>query len=369
MSSPETTDGGNRIAMSKIFHPLLYLLACATRQELARQVQYLKTENELLRSKLPKRITVTPKERRKLVRAGKKLGTAIKELITIVSPRTFARWVTGEEDPKKKPAKKAGRPRTPEEIRELVVKIATETGWGYTRILGELRKLGIRKISRQTVVNILKEHGLDPGPKRGKGTWDEFLKIHAKTLWACDFLSKKTWTLGGLVDMYLLVFIHIGSRRVWISAATAHPDSAWVAQQARNVCMEFAEEEHNPTWLMHDADTKFTKQFNGIFKSEGIKVKRHTPASPNLNAYVERFIQTIQQECLDHFVVIGQQHLNHIVSGYLAHYHAERPRQGLGNVPVTVASKQADNEEAVIGEVIRRDRLGGLLKHYERRAA
>jgi len=87
MSPPKTTDVGNGIAMSKIFHPLMYLLACATRQELARQVQYLKTENQILRSKLPKRITVTPDERRKLVRAGKKLGSAIKELITIVSPR------------------------------------------------------------------------------------------------------------------------------------------------------------------------------------------------------------------------------------------------------------------------------------------
>ena len=131
------------------------------------------------------------------------------------------------------------------------------------------------------------------------------------------------------------------------------------------------------TWLMHDADTKFTKQFDGIFKADGIKVKRHTPASPNLNAYVERFIQTLQQECMDHFVVIGQQHLNHIVSGYLTRYHEERPHQGLGNVPVRGASpepehstpKQPGDRQAGVDEIVRRDRLGGLLKHYERRAA
>ena len=128
--------------------------------------------------------------------------------------------------------------------------------------------MGIRKITRQTVKNILKEHGFDPGPKRGKGTWDEFLKIHAETLWQCDFFTKKAWTLGGLVEMYMLAFIHIGSRRVWVSTPTANPDSRWVAQQARNVCMEFAEEEHNPTYVMHDADTKFTKQFDEIFEEK-----------------------------------------------------------------------------------------------------
>jgi len=172
--------------MARIFHPLFLLLASSTEKELARQNQYLKEENRTLRAKLPKRITVTPEERRRLVKVGKKLGPAIKELITIVTPGTFARWVRDGEKPKGKP-RKTGRPRTPQEVRDLVVKIAAETGWGYTRILGELKRLGIRKISRQTVKNILKEHGFDPGPTRGQGTWDEFLKIHATTLWQCDF--------------------------------------------------------------------------------------------------------------------------------------------------------------------------------------
>jgi hypothetical protein len=109
----------------------------------------------------------------------------------------------------KQPGKR-GRPRTDKEIREIIVRLAKENGWGYTRILGELRKLGIRRASRSTVINVLKQHGLDPGPQRGEGSWDEFLKIHAKTLWACDFLSKKVCTkwilcqqrLGGLSRQY-----------------------------------------------------------------------------------------------------------------------------------------------------------------------
>ena len=84
--------------------------------------------------------------------------------------------------------------------------------WVYSRILGELMKLGIRKIGRTTVQNILKAAGLDPNPTRGRGTWDEFIKRHASTLWACDFLSVRSWTRRGLKDLYLLIFIHIESR-------------------------------------------------------------------------------------------------------------------------------------------------------------
>lgn len=195
--------------MSRIFHPILYLQACATRQELARQVHYLKTENQILRARLPKTIRTTPDERRQLVKAARGLGKDIlRQLASIVSPATLLKWLNQDDKPpsNRKPSTgKPGRPRTPDDVRELVIRIATETGWGYTRIRGELRKLGI-EVSRQTVVNILKEHGIDPGPKRGKGTWDEFIKIHAATLWQCDFLSKKCWTWTGPIDLYLLVY-------------------------------------------------------------------------------------------------------------------------------------------------------------------
>ena len=226
----------------RLLQPLFALYAAATDSQLARMVEYLKAENRILRDKLPKRLTVTARERHRLVRLGTRLGSAIRDLVTIVTPRAFARWVAGGRSPKPRAAKrKPGRPRTPEDIRRLVLKIARETGWGYARVLGELRKLGIRSVSRTTVATILREAGLDPGPKRGAGTWSDFVQRHAATLWACDFLSVRSATLRGFVDLYVLFFIHVGSRRVFASGVSANSDSAWVAQQARDASMQMNE--------------------------------------------------------------------------------------------------------------------------------
>jgi putative transposase len=194
--------------MSTLFQAFVWFLANAASSALARQVQYLKAENQILRAKLPKKVPVTPQERRTLLRYGKPIGAAIKELITIVTPRSFARWLEAEEErPAKPPRKKRGRRPTPDEVRELVLRLARENGWGYTRILGELKKLGVGKICRSTVVNILRDNGVDPRPRRGHGTWDEFLKFHFATLWACDFFTVKAWTLGGLVEFHVLFFL------------------------------------------------------------------------------------------------------------------------------------------------------------------
>ncbi len=152
----------------------------------------------------------------------------------------FQRWRADAKKTTRKPEKrKRGRPRKSEEIRQLVVRMARENGWGYTRILGELKKLRI-KLSRNTVKNILKENGLDPDPKRGLGTWDEFLKIHRSTLWAVDFLTKEVWTLTGRLTFYILFFVELHTGRVVISGVTPSPNGPWTAQQARNMRMLFS---------------------------------------------------------------------------------------------------------------------------------
>jgi putative transposase len=237
-------------------------------------------------------------------------------------------------------------------------------------VLGDLRKFGVRSVSKTTVAAILREAGLDPGPKRGAGTWSDFVARHASTLWACDFLSVRSATLKGFVDLYVLFFIHVGSRRVFVSGVTANPDSAWVSQQARNATMQMTEWGLPARFLLMDHDSKFTGEFDAVFEADGTEVKRVGPVAQNLNAYAERWIQSLRTECLDHFVVLGESHLRHILRDYLEHYNAERPHQARGNVPLP----DADAEEPCIlqfssDEVRCRERLSGRLRHYHRQAA
>jgi len=170
-------------------------------------------------------VCVTEQERNRLIRFAKNLGAkALNELATIVHPDTIRHWIREQGKTRKAKPAKVGRKRTAAEIEQLIVKLAKENGWGYTRILGELRKLGIRSVSRNTVKNTLKCNGYNPGPQRGKGTWDEFLKIHFQTLSQCDFFSKKVLTPKGLRDLFVLVFLHVETRRVFITPATYHPE-------------------------------------------------------------------------------------------------------------------------------------------------
>jgi putative transposase len=256
--------------MPRLLQPLWFILASVTDRKLARMVEYLKEENRILRSRLPRSITVTPRERNRLVKLGKRLGSAINELITIVTPRSFARWVVGDRIPKRhRVDRKPGRPRTEGEIRELILQLARETGWGYCRILGELKKLGIWAISKTTVANILREAGLDPGPKRGEGTWSDFVQRHAATLWACGFLTVRSMTTRGFVDQIALFFIHVGRRRVFVSGVSANPNHNWVTQQARNASMQMSEWRLPPSLLLIDHEKKFPRTFVSVFKAEG----------------------------------------------------------------------------------------------------
>ena len=359
-----------------VYTSLMLVIAGASQKELARQVSYLKAENQILRSRLPKRVILTEREKNRLIRFAKNLGSALNELATIVHPATIRRWIREASDRKSKKPSKAGRPRTAEQIEKLILKLAKDNGWGYTRILGELRKLGIESVTRNTVKNILKRNGYDPGPQRGPGTWDEFLKRHAKTMWQCDFYAKRVVSKKGLRDLYVMVFLHLETRRVFITPGTYHPNEAWVLEQAE-AFKDFTKQEKLPCkLLMHDRDTKFTKSFDEKFDSRSQEVKISAYRSPNTCAYVERFIQTLQQECLDHFIVFGQDHFNHLCSEYVAHYHEERPHQSLDNglLPHPKRRKgkkhlKEDTKTIRLSDIRCNERLGGLLKHYSHKKA
>jgi putative transposase len=352
--------------MKGLFQRLLLYLATGSAQESVKQLLFAKVQLEIMRSKLPRQIALTPQERTRLLKFGKPLGAKVKELITIVSPRTFARWLSAERE-RRQPAA-PGRPRKPEEIRQLILRLARDNSWGYLRIAGELRKLGVRKVARSTIRNILLENGLDLGPKRGEGTWHDFIKRHTETLWACDFFTKKVWTMRGLVDVYVLFFMHIGSRHVYVSGMTPNPDRAWMIQQARNMAIIFGDQPQPPRLLLRDFDSKFPAQFDAVLASSGTKVKKVGPFAPNLNAFAERWVRSIREECLNHFVVFGEDHLRHLVIQYLTFYNQFRPHQRKDNLPLT-GFDPPETQAVAADEIHCDERLGGLLKHYYRRVA
>jgi putative transposase len=354
--------------MAAIVHPLLTLLASLTRQELAQQVTYLKAENAILRSKLPDRITLNNQERRRLVRHGKTLGPRIKELISIVSYSAFRRWIRNMEDgpanrPKSEAKAKPGRPRTDENIADTIIRIRKETGWGYTKIVQAMRRLGHR-ISRQTVKNILVEAGLGPDPSDHPDTWSDFLKRHAATMWQCDFASKRKWTIKGMVDLYFLVFIHVETRRIWISPCTANPTGEWTTQQARNFDMFLRDKGLPCEILQRDQDSKYVDSFDEVFRSSGCKIKKTPARSPNLQAFVERVIQTLKHEVLNAFCVVNEKHLDHILRVSQDWYNHRRGHTGRDQLPPVRSQGTPRVVDLTKQRLVCHTELGGHIKSY-----
>lgn len=351
------------VHMPRFFDPLLHVLACASERQLLAQIQFLKGENQILRSRLPKQIRTTPVERARLLRLAEPLGReTIRHLVTVVSPDTFRRWLRKGENRQSAPRKRVGRPRTPDHICALVLRLADETGLGYTRIRGELKKLGI-SLARNTIKSILKREHRTPDPHRGEGRWDEFLRMHAETLWACDFLSVRAWTQRGLQSLYLVLFIHLDSRRIFVTPSTVAPTLAWTDEQARWFTIFLKDNGLECTHLIRDRDSKFKGGFDEILRVRGIKAVCLPRWSPNLNAYAERFVRSIKEECLSKIIPIGERHLRLAVEKFAKHYHRERTHQGLGNTLIEPLHESGD------GPVLCDDRLGGILRFYYRSAA
>ena len=170
------------------------------------------------------------------------------------------------------------------------------------------------------------------------------------------------------MDVFLLFFLHVGSRRVFLADLSARPDAVWVRQQAQNAVHRFAAEPIPPQILLRDYDAKFTAEFDGILQSAGVVVKKVGPRAPDLNAHIERWGRSLQEECLDHFVVFGEDHLRYLVDQYLAHYHLERHHQALQNETLTPPTFPLPGLRSIPDGVGCAERLGGLLKHFYLRA-
>ena len=247
-----------------------------------------------------------------------------------------------------------------------MVRMAQENrSWGYDRIVGALANLGYT-ISDQTVGNILKRHGLLPAPERKTTTtWKEFIRTHLDVLVATDFLTAEVWTLGGLVTYYVLFFIHLSSRKIHVAGVTPHPNEAWMIQMARHVTMEEWGFLSPGQYLIHDRDTKFCAAFQQIIDAAEIKRVVLPPRSPNLNAYAERWIRSVKDEALSRMILCGEASLRHVLNEYVNHYHQERNHQGKGNVLLFPRPSPVGDAD---GSIQCHERLGGLLKYYEKAA-
>ena len=185
-----------------------------------------------------------------------------------------------------------GRPPLESSLRTLILRLGRENPhWGYRRIVGELKGLGIA-VSATSVRKVLREGGLQPAPERSHSSWRAILRTQAATMLACYFLTVET---AFLQRIYVLFFISLAARPIECIASTAHPDGRWVGQQARNLVMQFGDEQPF-RFLIHDCDAKFSHAFDEVFRAEGIKVIR-TPIrrrtrTPTPNAGYERSAPT-----------------------------------------------------------------------------
>jgi transposase InsO family protein len=294
-------------------------------------IEYLQEENRVLREQLGgKRLLFTDRQRRRLAAKAKAIGRkGLFEFSTLVTPDTLLRWyrrlIANKYDGSRN--RTVGRPRTAAEIEELILQMARQNStWGYTRIRGALYNLG-HDIGRNTIKRILLDNGLDPAPLRGRTmSWETFLKAHWGAIAATDFFSVEVLTRVGLVRYFVLFVIDLKTRRVEIAGIVPRPDGEWMKQIARNLT---------------DSDAGF------------------------LTGTGERFVRSVKSECLAQIIPLGERHLRKAVNEYTDHYHSERNHQGLDNELIEKRSDEPDMDRAVAC----RERLGGILNYYHRRAA
>ena len=349
---------------------LLVTLACLIDRRNQLVIAYLKIENEVLREQLGgRRLRFTNANRRKLGRAAKDLGRAeLRELQPVVTPDTLLRWyrslVARKYDGTGR-RRRAGKEPVSGAVRSLIIKLARENnGWGYTRILGALRLLG-HKIGRTSVRRILEETGIDPAPKRGM-TWETFLRAHWSGMFATDFFHVEVLTLAGLARYQVLFVIELASRRVEIGGVVRDAYGEWTENVFRGLTLD-GEMLAGASHLIMDRDLVFNRAVRELLADRGFKVVR-LPRIARISMRTRSdLLGRYGRECLGKVIPLGEAHLRWLLREYVAHYNREWLHQGIGNRLVEVGV--AANGPAGEGELFCRERAGGLLRFYQRKAA
>ena len=316
-----------------------------------------------------KRLRLKDDPRRRLAVKAKMLGgRVLRELKTRVTPETLLAWhrklIARKDDGSKR--RGPGRPRAPDDMQRLVVRMATENrDGGYRRIPGALANLG-HEVARGTSANIWKEHGLEPAPERHrKTTWKEFLCRHREVMVAADFFTIEAWTRRGLRRLLVLFLIDVSSRRVEIAGLARQATGLWMSQVARNLTDAGEGFLVGKRYLIHARDPLFTAEFLATLAASGVQSVKLPPRSPNLNTHAERFVRTLKESCLERMILFGEGSLRKALHEFVEHYHRERNHQGLGNRLII----EAESSTVTGGPIQCRQRLGGMLNYYYREAA
>ena len=357
-----------RDRIAAVFSSLLYmvlrrLLGMPTSRD--RVAEQVRLENLVLRHQVAilrrqvKRPVYSRRDRALLAATGRLLARE-RWSVFLVRPETIMAWHRRLVARKwTRTHRRPGRPALSSEVRRLILRMARENPrWGYMRIKGELQGLGIR-VSATAIAMLLRSHGIGPAPRRGP-TWSQFLKAQASGIIAGDLFTVETALLKTL---YVLFFIEIATRRVRVSVSTSNPHSVFVTQQARNLCYTLDEREEPVRFLIRDRDAKFSRSFDDVFASEGMRVICTPIRAPNANAFAERWIETLRADCLDWLLIFGPRHLDRVLRTYMEHYNRKRPHRGLQ----LLAPESAAPVEEVdrVPDIQRRDLLGGLIYEYK----
>ena len=348
------------VALQRVLQLLLLLLRPTRSKDL--EIIVLRHELAVLRRQVKR--PVFRAADRVFLSAASRLLPRVNWSSFVVTPATLLRWHRLLVTKRWTYSGPPGRPPIPPDVRALIVRLARESPrWGYQRIVGELKGLGIA-VAATTVKKVLRAERLGPTVGRGP-SWREFLRTQANSILAVDFFTvDKVWLQG----LYVLFFIDISSRRVHVAGCTTHPDGPWVTQQARQVAWTLAERETPIRFLIRDRDRKFTDSFDAVFEAQGVRVVRTPVQAPEANGIAERFVRTVRSECLDWLLIVNAQHLEHTVKVFVDHYNRSRPHRSLGLVPPHGGASVKTGTSSQPITVKRRDRLGGLLHEYERAA-
>ncbi len=339
----------------------LLLVHCRSSRSKDLELLVLRQELDVLRRQVP-RPRLRPEERFVLT-VLQRLRPVRERFSVLVTPDTLRRWHRDLVCRKwHRKHRVVPRRSIPEETRALVWRFATENPtWGYRRIQGELRKVGV-EVSATSIRRILAAHHRPPERRE---TWSQFMRAQASSIIACDLFTVESVRLRTL---HVLFFIDLHTRRVLIGGVTAGPANVtWCAQIARNLTDAREDRDTPVRFLVHDRDKRFGPTFDEVFRAEGIEIIRTPWRAPKANAYAERFIRTVRTECLDRLLIVGERHLRRVLETYADHYNNQRPHRGRDlrppNGPPAIVPVSAAKT------VARRDRLGGLIHEYYRKAA